>query len=52
MPIIYGFTPVQYCNLCIFIVMAMYSYCMFMYCAFIVPSATLTEVFSVLFPQF
>jgi hypothetical protein len=32
---IYGCIPVYYCNLCIFIVRSMYSYC----------SATLTEVF-------
>ena len=48
---IYGCIPVQYCNLCIFIVMSMYSYCMFMYLhrASWHYSATLTEVFSCFF---
>jgi hypothetical protein len=49
---IYGFIPVQYSNLCIFIFMSMYSYCMIMYLhrASWHSSATLTG-FSVLFPQ-
>jgi hypothetical protein len=36
---LYGCIPAQYCNLCIFIVRSMYSYC----------SATLTEIFPCLF---
>ena len=49
---IYGCMPVQNCNLCIFIVVSTYSYCMFMYLhrASWHSSATLTG-FSVLFPQ-
>ena len=45
--LIYGCIPVYYYNLCIFIVMTMYSYCMFMYLhrASWHSSATLTEVF-------
>ena len=36
---IYSYIPVQYCNLCTFIVMSMYSYlCL---CMFIVPAGTL-----------
>jgi len=48
---IYGFIPVQYCNLCIFIFMSMYSYCMFMslHCDSWHSSATLTEVFPCFF---
>jgi hypothetical protein len=48
---IYGCIPVQYCNLCIFIVMSMYSYCMFMYLhrASWHSSATPTEVFPCFF---
>jgi len=47
----YGCIPVSYCNLCIFIVMSMYSYCMFMYLhrASWHSSATLTEVFPCFF---
>ena len=47
----YGCIPVSYCNLCIFIVMSMYSYCMFMYLhrASWHSSATLTEGFPCFF---
>jgi len=50
---IYSCIPVQYCNLCTFIVMSLYSYCMFMYIhrASWHSSATLTEVFSCFFPS-
>ena len=46
-----GCIPVWYCNLCIFIVMSMYSYCVFMYvnCASWHSSATLIEVFPCFF---
>jgi hypothetical protein len=48
---IYGCIPVEYCNLCIFIVMSMYSYCMIMYLhrANWHSLATLTEVFPCFF---
>ena len=51
---IYGFIPVWYCNLCnlcIFIIMSMYSYCMFMYLHRVIwhSSSTLTEVFPCFF---
>ena len=47
----YGCIPVCYCNLCIFIVMFMYSYCMFKHFhrASWYSSATLTEVFPCFF---
>jgi len=47
----YGCIPVQYWNLCFFVVMSMYSYCMFMYLhrASWHSSATLTEVFPCFF---
>ena len=50
---IYGCIPVQYCNLCIFIVISIYSYCMFMYLhrASWHSSAILTEVFPCFFPK-
>jgi len=45
--VFYQFIPVYLCKLCIFIVISMYSYCMFMYLhrANCHSSATLTEVF-------
>ena len=48
---IYCCIPVQYCNLCIFIVMYTYSYCMFIYLhrASWHSSATPTEVFPCFF---
>jgi hypothetical protein len=48
---IYGCICVSYCNLCTFIVMSTYSYCMFMYLhrASWHSSATMTEVFPCFF---
>jgi hypothetical protein len=48
---IYGCIPVKYCNLCVFIFMSVYSYCMFndLHHASWHACATLTEVFQCFF---